>query len=44
MEAPDDEHIRNILLVDEVMDILQEIGYKGVPHRENKLSLHTIIQ
>ena len=44
MDAEDDEHVRDILLSDEVIDILQQIGYKGVPHRETKTSVTSVIQ
>jgi hypothetical protein len=44
MGAVDDEKVREILISDEGMEILQEIGYKGVPHRETKSSICSIIQ
>ncbi len=42
--AVDDDNVRAVLISDEGMEILQEIGYKGVPHRENKSSVNSIIQ
>jgi hypothetical protein len=38
------EDIGKILLEDKVLDVLQVIGYKGVPTRENKQSVERIIE
>ena len=40
----DDNSVRDVLISDEGMEILMAIGYRGVPHRETKSSVGTIIQ
>ncbi len=36
--APDDEKLREVLASDDVLDVLSEVGYTGVPQRETKTS------
>ena len=43
MDASDNE-IMEILMDDQVLDVLETVGYNGVPSRENKHSVKKIIQ
>ena len=38
------EQIREVLMVDKVLDILGTVGYNGVPSRENTESVKKIIE
>jgi hypothetical protein len=42
--APDDEELREVLVSDDVLDVLSEVGYTGVPQRETKASVSNIIK
>ena len=43
MDASDNE-IMEILMDDQVLDVLETVGYNGVPSRENKHSVKKIIE
>jgi hypothetical protein len=43
-KACDNEKLREILVSDDVFDILAEVGYTGVPHRETLDSVAKIVQ
>ena len=44
MEASDDDSVRDVLTSYEGLDVLQEIGYKGVASRETTKTVHGIVQ
>ena len=44
LEASDDDSVRDVLTSDEGLDVLQEIGYKGVASRETTKTVHSIVQ
>lgn len=42
--ANTDDEVKNLLISDSILDVLQELGYTGIPHRETVLSVKSIIQ
>ena len=40
----DNENISDILMEDDVLDILDTVGYNGVPSKENKDSVKKIVE
>ena len=44
MAAKSDDELRSVLVLDDVLTVLEEIGYTGVPHRETLKSAMSIIQ
>ena len=40
----DDKMLRELLIRDDILDILGEVGYTGVPHRETLETVNSIIQ
>lgn len=43
-QACNDDHLREVLMTNEGLDILEEIGYTGVPQREKTTSSNSLIQ
>ena len=41
--ASDDEKLREVLVTDDVLDVLSEVGYTGVPQRETKAGVSNIL-
>ena len=44
MAAQSDDELHAVLVLDDVLTILEEIGYTGVPHHETLKSASDIIQ
>lgn len=40
----DDKELHEVLLQDDVLEVLEQIGYKGVPQKETQLSSKSIIE
>lgn len=40
----DDRELHEVLLQDDVLEVLEQIGYKGVPQKETQLSSKSIIE
>lgn len=43
-QACNDDQLREVLMTNEGLDILEEIGYTGVPQREKTTSSNSLIQ
>lgn len=43
-EACNDDQLREVLMTSEGLDILEEIGYTGVPQREKITSSNSLVQ
>ena len=43
-EACNDDQLREVLMTSEGLDILEEIGYTGVPQREKTTSSNSFVQ
>lgn len=43
-EACNDDQLREVLMTSEGLDILEEIGYTGVPQREKTTSSNSLVQ
>ena len=44
MAAKSDDELHAVLVLDNVLTVLEEIGYTGVPHRETLKSAMDIVQ
>ena len=44
MAAKSDDELHAVLVLDNVLTVLEEIGYTGVPHRENLKTTMGIVQ
>lgn len=43
-QACNDDQLREVLMTSEGLDILEEIGYTGVPQREKTTSSNSLVQ
>ena len=43
-EACNDDQLREVLMTSEGLDILEDIGYTGVPQREKTTSSNSLVQ